>query len=366
MVNYLILTFLIIFGVITSYEDFKYKIVRNKWILLGIIFGAIFALTYSLNFSFAFTSNYVINALISIAFGYMLWYVGLWSAGDAKLFIAYSFIIFPIVYKVSYISYFPSFSILVNTFVPLLVFYIIYIPFKAGPKRIGSFLLNVLSLRILVTLSLFIFGFGWIIEIILKALKIPSNFFIGITFMFLFLFLLNKGLKLKAISVGFVICIVRVFVQGTTAFSLHSLYNFALMLLTFLALRFYLIGISYELFSKEIKISEIKEGMIPAEDIIQTRPDCFEKRTFLRFSLIGAMMIKGAFNSVFSYVGDGMTKKDIKKIKSIHNKGFLKEDKIRVFEALPFAPFMFFGCLLIVIFGADIIILFRALIESFI
>jgi len=63
-----------------------------------------------------------LNSLIALLAGYLLWYFSLWSAGDAKLFFVFSFLLPIKYYWRTELPYFPSFVILINTFVPLLIF----------------------------------------------------------------------------------------------------------------------------------------------------------------------------------------------------------------------------------------------------
>ncbi len=100
MLEQLILIFIVAFGLITSYEDIRFNRIRNKWVLLAISFGVFVSI-------FVFISNpkltipgggpylveFYLNVLCTFVLGYILWYTGLWSAGDAKLFLAYAFLI---------------------------------------------------------------------------------------------------------------------------------------------------------------------------------------------------------------------------------------------------------------------------------
>ena len=110
--------------------DFKYGKIKNKWILTGLIWAVLLYL--SLVFYAAFfpeqggSSRYIlemfINGLIALGVGYFLWHFKLWSAGDAKLFTLYAFLVPLQFYSNCYLNYFPSFILLVNTFLLILLF----------------------------------------------------------------------------------------------------------------------------------------------------------------------------------------------------------------------------------------------------
>lgn len=128
-------------GLITSYQDFKEGKIKNKWIILGLVWALgiyllllIWAISapylaqiYSKEFTFILPSYILkvfINSLIALLGGYLLWYFNLWSAGDAKLFALFTFLLPLRFYSKSYLPYFPSFVLLINTFIPVLIFLI--------------------------------------------------------------------------------------------------------------------------------------------------------------------------------------------------------------------------------------------------
>jgi hypothetical protein len=139
VLNYLLLPVIFLIGAVTSYEDFRYGKIRNKWIILGLawgilihvfflcwgIFSPYIAEIYKVSFVYILPSYILmvlINSLFSLCAGYLLWYFNLWSAGDAKLFAVFSLLLPLDNYWRTYLSYFPSIVILINTFIPALFF----------------------------------------------------------------------------------------------------------------------------------------------------------------------------------------------------------------------------------------------------
>lgn len=139
ILDYLFLPVLFLIGFITSYQDFKESKIKNKWILLGLSWGLgiyvlfliwsfiapFLAQTYSKHFTFVLPSyilKVLINSAIALIVGYVLWYFDLWSAGDAKLFFVFSLLLPLKYYWRSALPYFPSFALLINIFVPALLF----------------------------------------------------------------------------------------------------------------------------------------------------------------------------------------------------------------------------------------------------
>lgn len=124
-------------GIITSYEDFRFSKIRNKWILMGLLYsftiyllvwilyglakGKIISCTIGRETSYLIWNfdKWCINLLISTVMAYLLWHFKMWAAGDAKLFICYSSLI-PIgqYSKVYFNYYFASFLLLLAIFIP--------------------------------------------------------------------------------------------------------------------------------------------------------------------------------------------------------------------------------------------------------
>jgi len=134
---------LFLIGGICSYTDFKYGKIYNKWIIIGFFWGVslyfilffynLFYLQQKANFNYFWEVD--INTLISFVIGYLFWQLKLWSAGDAKLFILFSFLTPLKFYSKSYLPYFPSFNLLINLFIPLLLI-LIFSAFLSGLKTV--------------------------------------------------------------------------------------------------------------------------------------------------------------------------------------------------------------------------------------
>lgn len=132
--DFLLLAFLpgiLVLGAATSWEDVKAGKISNVYILFSLVYAVLlYGLLWSLNYLSAgvtpgdYFFNLSAGALLSLALGYALWYHDLWSAGDAKLFFAYSVIVPPTSYGLGFVEVFPSLTILVNTFIPW--FFVLY------------------------------------------------------------------------------------------------------------------------------------------------------------------------------------------------------------------------------------------------
>jgi len=128
-------------GIITTREDIKSSKIKNKWVLLGLLYSFIVYLLSWIVFKLALAGivnpfigqatsyliwnfdKWCINLMISSLVAYFLWHFKMWAAGDAKLFICYTALI-PInqYSKVYFGYYFASFLLLLTIFIPATIF----------------------------------------------------------------------------------------------------------------------------------------------------------------------------------------------------------------------------------------------------
>ncbi len=125
-------------GIFTSIEDYKKSIIRNKWIVVGLLYTfsiyllcwlfflikiytqKVFFLNETCSYLLINFNRWSINLIISTIVSYVLWRFEIWAAGDAKLFICYSSLIPLSQYSRIYFDYyFASFSLLAAAFIPL-------------------------------------------------------------------------------------------------------------------------------------------------------------------------------------------------------------------------------------------------------
>lgn len=117
-------------SIVAAYTDIKYGKIFNKLIVVGLVYGTglILALTlYNSIFlhqagNYTYLGQVCLNTLCALITGYYLWNKNLWSAGDAKLFMVYALLLPLKFYSASYIKFFPALNLLINLFVPILVF----------------------------------------------------------------------------------------------------------------------------------------------------------------------------------------------------------------------------------------------------
>ena len=343
MLVYWFLPMILFLGIVTSYEDIKYCKIRNKWIFLAILYSIIVnIILFSMN---SFDTNYLIkfsiNCLLSLIVGFVIWHLNLWTAGDAKLFFAFTALI-PL-YKPH--SYFFFLTFLSNTFVPIAIFFLLYAVFKTSYRTKLFNFKKTFNLKAMFNLVIFIFGFVWLVKLIFNLLKLRSNIVLSLIAIFLIYYFIERILKFEAFYISLLLSIARL-VFDNSVYSFKFVREFLILILLFLIIRIFLFSMSSEFFSKQVKFRELKEGMIPAETIFQFKGRHFKKPKI--FSFFDAARAKNPGKPLFNSHAKGLSKKEINYLKSIQKK--LPFGTLRIQSTIPFAQFLFLGALLTIIF----------------
>ncbi len=365
MITVLIFIFIVLFGLITSYEDIKEGKIRNKWILSAIIFGTVvyvvdvFFMHSYLNYTpyfFPSAFEFWINIFSTVIVALLIWHSGLWSAGDGKLFIAYSFLVPLRYYFTGYTLHFPAITLLINTFVPFLIVMFFYLVFKADFRTHLSVLKFAFSPKILFTIILFVFSFEWIIAMFFRMIGIYPNLFFIVLFLFIIIMFATKYLGMNFFVLVGVLSAARLIFDFGVITNIHFLTNLLVTSLILIFFRFYLLTLAYYVFSYPVYIENLKEGMLPAEDIIQVSKNKFIKKKHLQRSFIQALISRTNEHSILKSLPDGLTKEEIAFIQQLHSRGFLKDHTLNIYREFPFAPFMFIGVLITLIAGGNIVL----------
>ncbi|MFH2204046.1 MAG: hypothetical protein ABIJ96_13080 [Elusimicrobiota bacterium] len=126
---------LLLMGLVISYEDWRERKIRNRWIVAGLLLcagGYLYLLANSvLGYSklrwmglgeYYLPWNFYLlvagHVLLVIMTGIVSWWMGLWPAGDAKLYIVFGILIVLIDQNVRGFPYIVFLKLLINIFVP--------------------------------------------------------------------------------------------------------------------------------------------------------------------------------------------------------------------------------------------------------
>lgn len=141
MGHYLLLIPLFFVGYVTVRDDLREGRIYNKRILQGLVAGAIAYLMLGAaelmgadprlcsgplpEGDWHWGAVVVLDLGVALFVGVLLWMLGIWAAGDAKLFTLYAFLVPPTCFERSYLSVFPALPVLVNVFVFVFLFLLV-------------------------------------------------------------------------------------------------------------------------------------------------------------------------------------------------------------------------------------------------
>jgi len=342
---------IIALGLITSYEDIKYGKIRNKWILLALAYAIIVNLfiifypSFNIGINTHYTHELFTNLLFSVIIGFGAWYFKLWTAGDGKLFITFSALIPLSIYELGYIEYTPSFTLLMNIFIFALIIMIFYLLYKSRLKEIKEasfgFFKDLFNIKKLFTTIVYLFTIYWFIEILLSLFKIKNYFLIILTTILAYNYI-KKKTKKGFIFFAIAISLLRLVIDKSV-YSSNFLVIFSILIILWEIidsfLNFSISRLISNVFSREIEVDKLKQGMVLSEFIQQDGNNYLKK-------------VKSAFyaDNFLDEESEGLTQEQIEKIKSTDIK------KIRVSQMISFAPFIFIGVLITLIAKGNIII----------
>ena len=350
-IDFLFLAPLAIIGIVCSYTDIKCGKIFNKWIIFGFInvfflYGFLFFSKANIDYVF----EAILNGAIAFLAGYLLWHLKLWAAGDAKLFAVYAFLIPLHFYSKSYLSYFPSFNLLINLFIPLLFVLTIgaliaalkEIPNLNGrikglklPKKekVFRFLASLLQ-KFLIFLFVIIIlrSFLSLIEKA-PANEILSNPFFLFALLFLTIGFLTKKVRrkkwLNLIIGGIILAYIGFIIFTGKPQQIISILKTALIFMALIGLTRQILNFYIQKKQMEkIKIKDLQEGMVLVKDkasLILKKLE--EKGEELRILDAG-----------------GLKKNQAELIKNLCREN--EEAEVETYKTFPFAPFLFLSAII--------------------
>jgi hypothetical protein len=268
-------------------------------------------------------------------------------------------------YQWGKLANFPSYTILVNTFVPWFLFYTGVVLVRSSAREKLAIAKDMLRLKMLVPAALFILAFSWLIQLLAPFVGTMWNFFISILFLFLLILTYEKLFRVRYTSLATAIAVLALVVDHSTILSMAFMKRFLIMMLLFVFLRFFILNLTYRLFTRPVYIEDLEEGMIPAENFI-LEDKRYQKRRILPISFISGLIERTRGRELFRDVPRGLSKEEISNVKRLHSHGSIKDHAVRVHHTMHFAPLMFLGVLLTILSKGSIVAALRALVENFI
>jgi hypothetical protein len=334
---YWFLPAILLFAFITSYEDIKEGKIKNKWIILSLIYAfLVYAVFFFMNkIDIDYIAKILLTIIISGILGFIFWLSKIWSAADGKLFLAYSALIPLAEYSNNYVPYFPSSLLLINTFAPFFLFASFKLIFLENfseklkcLKRIkySELLMAFLNVFLMMGLS----------KVMMSLIGV-NNFIVN--FVFMAVLFIAFGKLLNKIWILGILCLARIIWDYNHLFSIriiNEIYSMLLMIILFLIMK-----LGSHFFTKTVRINELRPGMILADKICKKGKDYIKIEEDKIISDNKKMQVLSLESPA-----EGLTLDDVRKIKNLFKNKRLRFSVVKINQTIPFAPFMAFGVIL--------------------
>lgn len=365
-----------------SYTDLKSGIIQNKLtfplIGLGVVLNSIYA--YS-------TGNllliiYVLGITAAIfVLGYILWKFGAWAGGDVKLFTALAALLpfFPNIINYNFLgNQFPiialypyPLTVIINSILailPFLLIFIFYIVFRKKTYLIDELLAPVKDYKKNIMLSLVITA-ALTLTIIINPYLPLRIIFISLILIYVFTFIISK--LPNSIKVVVVTILVIFALYNNLLITIISIIILFVSITVFEVLKKILTTINRKALQDDVKINELKEGMISAYNIYEKNNEVYIddkgmmakiKESIQKGDISKISAPKGKL--VVSNMAAGLSKKDIDHLKTLYSDNKISE-AITIKKGVPFAPSIFIGLLISIFIGDLAVILQKVLLFLF-
>ncbi len=361
-----IILVLIACSIYTSYTDAKYKKIKNIASLGLIGFGILNHTIYFLIGGVEAEQRLVPNLSIIFwggLFGVMLYLLGIWSAGDAKLFWGFSVAAPPMLFRAIPASSTPfPIVMLINIFLVYLLFVLPSILLRTSreEKRV-AFLENIKNMEAFKnTLKRVFVDFPFFLLVLYSSTGLVSHFLMprgifineflqGIAIIVFLVwfnrFITKKGLDIYKTLIVLLICCVGLFL--IPVFRERCMVLAPIVFVVFF-LRSFFLDLGSKAFVEETNWGDLTEGVIPAERITQTaNPDGqiqYEKESAI-------FPTRKKHNVILDVSSKGMSENEIREIQALSKNSAFQDiaDTIKIQQHCSLAVFICLGGLLTIL-----------------
>ena len=328
----------VILGVVSTITDFKNKKIYNKNIIYALMASLFIYIVLWKQITVQYITNYCINIIIIVIISFSFYYFKIWSAGDAKLFLAIIIIIPYNIYNVEKTNLFPALYLLIIIF-SIGFFYVVLetlVLWVKDKKRIQVFKLKIKNIKQII-INYFM-GYFVILFINNITLKFVPDFRINngglmlicnmLILFFLYRIIKGKRKALIIMSLFLIANLTYYFIFGLRIYAINlKMFVFVLSIMLF---RSFAEKYNYE----EIRIENLKPRMILSFESV------------LKFY---SSRVKGLPHSTDETTDSRLTTNEVNSIKrwSKTRKG---QDTIIIVRHMPFAPFILIGEIIFFIF----------------
>ncbi|MGB9845563.1 MAG: A24 family peptidase C-terminal domain-containing protein [Methanothermobacter tenebrarum] len=357
-----------------AYSDLKRGIIPNRLtfplIGLGILLDAIFS--YNMGDPLFFAFALIFTGMIFMIC-YIFWRLGAWAGGDVKLFTGLAALLpfqpsllrysihgvpFPII-----ASYPFPLTLIINSILgmlPFLIIFVFYIGLKQKKHLIEELLKPIKDYKNSLILSLIITSAITLTLMITSILQFQIIILTLIVIYILTMMISKLPMKPK-IAIIAIITLYSIYQNPKLTITGILILWASIILLQ--VIRKLLGKVAREALQDEIKIEDLKEGMILAYKLYKKDGQYyFDDKSFLEklkeAAKTGTLQSPGEL--VLASMAAGLTKKDIKLLVELSKTGKIP-GKVRIKRGVPFAPAIFIGLLLSLFIGDLAMLLLKVL-----
>lgn len=365
----------IIACIYASYTDLKSGIIQNKLTFSLIALGLI------LNAVYAFITNNVWFIIIGIIFtaviyvlGYIFWKLGAWAGGDVKLFTALaallpfspsllSYNVLGVAFPIGAIYGFPI-TIIINSLLsilPFLLIYVLFIALRRKPYLVDEIVAPVKEYKKNMLLALIITAATTLAYIIVSYIPYKSILILLVLIVALVLAIIKLPNKVKVV----IISILTIFALYThLELTLIGIVILFLSITAVALLKVFLASVNKKALQDNYKISDLKEGMIPAYNIYEKEDEVYVdnkgfsdriKESLEKGDPTSFMASKGKL--LISSMAAGLTEDNINLLKKLSEENKI-DNELKIKRGVPFAPAILIG-LLISLFIGDLAVILQ-------
>jgi len=336
-------------GIVTSYDDITEGKIRNRYIAAALGLGIlIHIISFSLGIS---DSSEIIMAgiylFVALALGVVLWLLGYWSAGDAKLYTAFAMLIPPEAYHLV-TTPLPVIDLVINTILPVFIYLVAVVLIRSSFKEKSAVVKQALKPDKILNILLAVFSISWLSGYLFSYMGVPPNYLLTLLFIMVAYRILSALLNEYTMHFLIVAGIIRVFLNKDYIISIPFVKSFLLITAGFIIVVVFINGMG-KLYYDRVSIYRLRPGMQLLQAVLKNGmsldiDEAEPRRMLFRQGL------------------QGLTEDNVNMIKKAHRKGKLHFNELKVQQTIPFAPFMFLGAMMTVICQGNVILFVKALI----
>jgi preflagellin peptidase FlaK len=331
-----------------SYTDARFRKIGNPYtyglVAFGLVCQGVFAY---LGITTLPQALWLLLGGLAVAF--LMYYLGIWSPGDSKLFWGVSVALPPTLYSLGRWRY-PPFVIAVNTFVPYFLVMMVYILVKTTRQQKMQVLRATLAPKFLLRFVLSLVSFTGISALINRFLPFNLDYFSAII-LFVALFSLFDRFVAQEKQLYFLLPFSAVSVFLALNNPLYFLTMIAITGGLFLFLRFFVAPLGDFVFVQEVDVRDLEKGTVPANVIVKDRGGTYTAREISFTSFISIASRPRDAEVVMDITPEGLSQEKVAELKQLAEEGHFAAfgNKVKVQQAMPFAPIVLCGVILTVL-----------------